>query len=290
MIVGPTAVGKSALAVRLARRFNGEVISADSRQVYRSLNIGTGKINKKEMHGIPHHLLDVASPRKQFSVAEYQTLAHEKISAIFSRGRVPIICGGTGLYVDAALGRITIPNVPPNHALRKKLEKKSAKGLFALLTRLDPHRAEKIDRQNPRRLIRAIEIAQALGSVPPPQHSHILQNVRIIGLTLPPEKLKEKITIRLFARIREDMINEVRRLHNAGMSWKRLDELGLEYRLVSRYLRGLMTKAEMLKKLQTEIWRYAKRQMQWFRRNKEIRWFNPSQKTEIYAMLKYKGL
>ena len=300
VIVGPTAVGKSALAVRLARRFRGEIISADSRQVYRGLTVGTGKITEKEMREVPHHLLDVVSPKRQFSVALYQELARKKILEIYARGKLPIICGGTGLYVDTLLGRTAIPDVPPNFSLRRRLGEKTTAQLFALLIHLDPKRAKDIDLKNPRRLIRAIEIANAKRNKnPDPRRSprregkavgiFVSRSVCWIGLTLPLKKLKEKIETRLFARMK-GMINEVRRLHKAGLSWKRCEELGLEYRFVSRYLRGLMTKAEMLEKLRTEIGRYAKRQMQWFKRNKEIRWFNPSQKTKIYAMLKKKGL
>jgi len=301
VIVGLTAVGKSALAIGLARRFNGEVISADSRQVYRGLNLGTGKITRKEMRGVPHHLLDVVSPKKQFSVAEYQTLAREKIDGIISRDKLPIICGGTGLYIDAALGRVTIPDVPPDPLLRKKLGRKSAEELFALLKKLDPKRAKEIDSKNPRRLIRAIEIANAKRSEnldprrSPRREGEAVgifasRSVCWIGLTLPPDLLKQRIKTRLSERIKDGLIAEVKELHQRGLSWKRLEKLGLEYRFVSRYLRGLMTKREMTDKLQTEIWRYAKRQMQWFKRNKDIQWFSPSQKTKIYAMLKSEGL
>ena len=284
-IVGPTAVGKSALAVELARRLNGEVISADSRQVYRGLDAGSGKITKREMRGVPHHLLSVANPRKQFSAAIYKELAEKKIREILLRGKIPIICGGTGLYLDVLSGRVRIPNVPPDPALRKRLSVKTAHELFALLATLDRARANAIDRHNPRRLIRAIEIATELGSVPPPHHSHILQNMRMIGLVLPPRKLRKRIQTRLTSRMRK-MIAEVKRLHAKGLSWRRMEELGLEYRYLSRYLRGLITKAEMVQKLQTEIWRYAKRQLRWFRRNRAIRWFRPDEKRKIYAMMK----
>lgn len=293
-IVGPTAAGKSALAVALARRFNGEVISADSRQVYKGLNIGTGKITKSEMRDVPHHLLDVASPRRQFTVAEYQMLARQKLEEILSRGRIPIICGGTGLYVDSLLRGTQFPEVPPDWRLRGQLETKPAVELFAILRKLDPRRAKNIDRYNPRRLIRAIEIAVKLGCSP--LYADVLKNNRtngnlFIGLTLPPEELKKRVGIRLFARISEQgLIREVKRLHECGLSWKRMEELGLEYRYISRYLRGLLTKEEMLAKLQTEIYRYGKRQLTWFKRNKKIHWFHPSQKTRIFAMLKDRGL
>jgi len=293
VIVGPTAVGKSALAVRLAKKLNGEVISADSRQVYRGLNIGTGKITKKEMAGVPHHLLDVIDPRKQFSVADFVRFGREKIAAIFSRNHIPIICGGTGFYISALLGEISLSPTPPNLKLRQKLTKKSAVELFAILEKLNPPRAAKIDRHNPRRLIRAIEIAKSKEKKVEPFFRSKVQpfknfEIQKIGLILPPDKLKEKIHARLLARLRKGMIAETKKLHHppagGGLSWKRMEELGLEYRYIARYLQNKMTKDEMVKKLETEIWRYAKRQMTWFKRDKNIHWFLPNDKT-IFEMV-----
>lgn len=316
VIVGPTAVGKSALAVEIAREFNGEIISADSRQVYRGLDVGTGKITRVEMRGILHHLLDIASSRRQFTSAEYQKLAQGKIENVLSRNKLPILVGGTGHYIDVCVGRVAIPEMPPNFALRKKLEQKTVEELFEILKQVDPERAKHIDARNPRRLVRAIEIATAnfgesvlklrtearrfeklgwgRGRSILMERGGKFSKARLpkfavtwLGLILPPAELKQKIARRLFARIRKyKMINEVKRLHTRGLSWKRMEALGLEYRYISRHLRGLLTETEMIKKLQTEIWRYAKRQMTWFKRNKEIRWFHPSQKKEIFAMLK----
>lgn len=290
VILGPTAVGKSALATALARKFNGEVISADSRQVYRGLNIGTGKITKREMRGVRHHLLDVADPRQQFTVVQYQKRAREKIAAIFSRGRLPIVCGGTGWYIDTLLNNTALPEVPPNPKLRKGLEKKSTTELFALLKRLDPRRASTIDRSNPRRLIRAIEIATDADrtqtkrgqdaekeSEPKVQPYDALW----IGLAVPTEELKKRIATRLSARIKGGMVAEVKKLRQQGLTWKRLDNFGLEYRYLSKYLQGKISREERVRKLKTEIWRYAKRQMTWFKRKKEIKWFNPTEKQEI---------
>jgi len=287
-IVGPNAIGKSALAITLARKLDGEIISADSRQVYRGLNIGTGKITKKEMRGVPHHLLDVADPRKQFSVFDYVGIARKNLEEIFSRGHIPIICGGTGLYIDALLGNITIPEVPPNQTLRKELEKKSPEELFEILKELAPERAEKIDARNPRRLIRAIEIAKYQNSLSGHAEANIPRDARTIwiGLTLQENELKKKITVRLFSRISRGMIDEVKKLHARGLSWKRMDELGLEYRYISHYLRGNITKEEMIEKLKTESWKYAKRQYTWFKRNKNIHWFQPSQRKEIFSLLR----
>lgn len=287
VIVGQTATGKSALAVRLARLFNGEIISADSRQVYRGLDIGTGKITKKEMRGVWHYLLDVASPRQQYSAARFAKDASRVVFQIARRGKLPIVCGGTGFYIDALLGRVAFSDVPPNLKLRKRLENKTAPELLAILKKYNPLRAEAIDPHNPRRLIRAIEVASCA-------HTREFKKTRIladetlpqyrtvwIGLTLPREELAKKIAIRLFSRMSRGMITEVKKLHAEGLSWKRMEELGLEYRYASRHLRGRMSKKEMADKLKTEICRYAKRQTTWFKRNKRIRWFSPQENGKI---------
>ncbi len=294
VILGPTASGKSALAVKLAKKFNGEIISADSRQVYRGLNIGTGKISKKEMRRVPHHLFDVANPKNRFSVVKYQRLARRAIAAITRRGHLPIICGGTGFYIEALTDNLVLPDVPPNEKLRARLRRETSETLLNMLMKLDPARAKTVDQKNPRRIIRAIEIAITLGKVPhlearPPSGGKVLK----IGLTLPAEELKKKIAIRLFARMRAGMIAEATRLHKRGLSWKRMEELGLEYRYLALHLQnkthpndrsrsvGRVSKPEMITKLQTEIWRYAKRQMTWFKRDKRIKWFKPTEIKKI---------
>lgn len=270
-IVGPTASGKSDLAVRLAKKWNGEVISADSRQVYKGLNIGTGKVTKKEMSGIPHHLLDVVSPKKQYSVAEYQRDANRAIADIVSRGKLPIICGGTGFYVDALVYDSVLPDVLPNKVLRKELENETIESLYDILKQKDPNRAASIDAKNPRRLVRAIEIAEALGSVPVRIDNPSFSTL-FIGIKVPPEILKARIHTRLLKRMRMGMFAEVQALHEKGLSFKRMEELGLEYRYLSRFLRGTLTKDEMLTQLESEIIHYAKRQYTWFKRNKSIHW------------------
>src|SRR5258708_296896 len=166
-IVGPTASGKSTLAVNLAREFNGEVISADSRQVYKGIDIGTGKITKREMRGVLHYLLDVASQESTFTVAQFQKLGMQAIKKILAKGKLPIICGGAGFYIDSLLYDYALPSIPPNAALRKKLEKRSAAKLFRELKKPDPVRAKNIDRFNKRRLVRALEIVYATGGPVP---------------------------------------------------------------------------------------------------------------------------
>lgn len=280
-VVGPTSSGKSALAVEIARLVGGEVVSADSRQVYTGLDIGTGKVTKKEMRNIPHHLLDVANPKRTMSVVQYERLATRAIKDILKRGKVPIVCGGTGLYADAVLTTASFPKVPPNARLRKELEKLSPEKLFKKLQKLDPVRAKNIDAENPRRLIRAIEIASALGNVPPQPEPQERYDTLWIGLDLSREELAERIRTRLLARMRRGMVAEARKLRARGLSWKRMHSLGLEYRFLSELLQKKITKEEMLRDLEIAIRQYAKRQMVWFKRNKKIKWFHPEDTSAI---------
>ncbi len=271
VILGPTASGKSSLAITLARKLNGEIISADSRQVYKGLDIGTGKVTKKEMCGIPHHLLDVANPKKQFSVSEFKILAEKAIDGILAKGRLPILCGGTGFYIQTIVDNLVLPDVPPNITLRAKLEKKSTEALFAILKKIDAKRSLTIDPHNPRRLVRAIEIATALGKVPRMQAKPKYETIQI-GIKIADNKLKQNIEKRLTSRMKAGMIAEAKRLHAKGLSWKRMEALGLEYRYLALYLQGRLTKREMIEKLKKEIWYYAKRQMTWFKRDSRIKW------------------
>ena len=274
VIVGPTSSGKSALAVGLAKKFDGEVISADSRQVYRGLNIGTGKITKREMKGVPHHLLDVASPKRKFSADDYVRYARTAIEDISKRGKLPIVAGGTGFYIDALVGRIALPNVPPNTKLRAQLEKKSVKQLFALLRKKDPRRAKTIEPHHKRRLIRALEIAYALGSVPMMEIRSPSFDALWIGIAPPMKILEKKIGLRLSARMKQGMVAEARRLHAGGLAYKRMEELGLEYRSLARFLQGVITREQMVEELNRAIRKYAIRQIRYWKRNKDIRWFS----------------
>ena len=291
VILGQTATGKSDFAVEIAKNIGGEIISADSRQVYKGMNLGTGKISKKEMKGIPHFLLDVVSPSKIFTVSDFQKLANKKIEEIFEKGKIPIICGGTGFYIDSIINKVIFPKVSPNKKLRELLNLKSKEQLFEMLEKLDKRRSENIDKNNKVRLIRAIEIAKTLGKVPPISIddtnsaraefvSSINSQFLKIGLTIPPETLKIMIKNRLLSRIKKGMIREVENLHKNGISWKRLYSLGLEYRYVSLYLQNKITKDEMVEKLNTEIWHYAKRQKTWFKRDQSIIWVDPRKNTE----------
>ncbi len=272
VVLGPTASGKSDLAVQIARRFNGEIISADSRQVYKGLDIGTGKITKREMQSIPHHLLSVASPKRTFTVADYKRLGEKAIKKIIKQNKIPIICGGTGFYIDTLLYGYSLPEVPPQKELREKLDKESVVRLFSKLEKLDPDRAKTIDRFNKRRLIRALEIIISSGKPVPPLQKESRYDILKIGIERSKEELKSLIRKRLLKRIKQGMVGEVRKLKKNGLNNKRLEELGLEYRYINRFLNGKISKTEMVDELEKEIFSYAKRQMTWFGRDKKIHW------------------
>jgi tRNA dimethylallyltransferase len=265
VVCGPTATGKSDYAVELAQKINGEVISADSRQVYKGLDIGSGKITKREMKRVPHHLLDVASPKRIFSVTQYKKLVDKAIKDILARGKTPILCGGTGFYIDTVIYDQNIPAVKPNKTLRKQLEKLSLEQLSAKLQDVDHERFETIDTKNKVRLIRALEIIDSLGSVPKTQRIK-KYNVEWVYLDLADEALKKRIHDRLLKRMRLGMIKEVENLHKEGVSWKRLESLGLEYRYLALFLQDKISKQEMLTQLEYAIWHYAKRQRTWFKK------------------------
>ena len=274
VIVGPTASGKSDLAVRLAKKFDGEIISADSRQVYKGLNIGTGKVTKKEMGGIPHYLLDVANPKEYFSVSEYKTLAERALQKILEKNKLPIVVGGTGFYIDTLVGKINLPEVPPNKLLRKKLEKLDKEKLFKILKKKDPRRAREIDPRNKVRIIRALEIVKTLGKVPPVQHSMLHKyNYIFVGIKPSKEDLEKRIYKRILKRL-DGMIRETKRLHAHGLTYARMEALGLEYRYLARLLQKKITKQEFIAELFSETKNYSKRQMTWFKRNKKIKWFS----------------
>ncbi len=281
VLLGPTATGKTSLSIELAKKYSGEIISADSRQVYTGLDLGTGKVTKKEMSSVPHHLLDVADAKKQFAVTDFVTLAEKAIADILSRGNLPIICGGTGLYIDMLINGTTLPEVPPNVELRKKLEKKTAEQLFEILKKLDSARAKTIDAQNPVRLIRAIEIAKALGKVPKLKNIKPKYNTLKIGLDMGDMELKTRIMKRLKERLNAGMLREAINLHKKGLSWKRMEALGLEYREMAKLLTKKTTRVQFEEELAMDIWHYVKRQRTWFKRDETIVWINPLKKSEV---------
>lgn len=287
VICGPTASGKSDAAIRLAKKFNGEIISADSRQIYRGLDIGSGKVLRDKQtgennldnyfsDGIRHYLIDVANPQEDFNISHFKSLAEKSILEILEKGKLPIICGGTGFWIDAISKNTQIPKVAPNEKLRKELMEKSSEELFTQLSKLDPQRAKTIDNRNKIRLIRAIEICRALGKVPKKESLEYPQDTKYafleIGIEVPREELNAKIKKRLFERFDEGMLAEVEKLNKQGVSWEKLEAFGLEYRWLARFLQNKISFEEMQQKLYYDIIHYAKRQLTWFRRDKSIIW------------------
>jgi len=277
-IVGPTATGKSAFAIHLAKKFGGEIISADSRQLYTGLDLGTGKVTKKEMMGIPHHLLDISNPKKVVTVSDYVTLATKALKKITSNKSLPIACGGTGFYIDTFLSGNIYPEVPPNKKLRANLEKFTANELMEKLRALDQNRAKTIDKYNKVRIIRALEIIDALGAVPDIKSNNPF-DVLFIGLNTNEKLLKKHIKERLISRMQKGMIKEAFNLHAKGLTYKRMDDLGLEYKYLASHLQKKISKKEMIDQLESAIWQYSRKQMTWFRKNTTIVWLDPALKS-----------
>lgn len=283
VILGPTASGKSSLAVRLAKKFNGEIVNADSRQVYREMDIGTGKTNEIEdlkrrgktvyISGVRHHLVDVALPNKQFTLAQYQRLAFKVIDDILRRGKLPIIAGGTGLYVKAVVDNLDIPRVAPNKKLRNKLEKLSSRALFARLKKLDPKTAAAIDKHNRRRLIRALEVILAkktsfkeLQKTKKPRYE-ALQT----GLKVPREILRKKIENRFNQMIKNGLVEETQKLlknYNPDLP----SMSGIGYNEIRQYLENKIALDQAVEMSVKRTYQYAKRQMTWFKKDQRIIW------------------
>ena len=280
VILGPTASGKSELAIKLAKRFNGEIISADSRQVYKGMDIGTGKVTKKEMKGIPHYLLDVASPKRRFTVVQYRKLALKAINKILKKVHVPFLCGGTGFYIQAVVDGIVIPKVPPDWKLRKELEKKTVKELFNQLKKLDLQRAKTIEPKNKRRLIRALEIFKKIGPVPILKKKPLPYPVLRIGIKKEKNELSLLIRRRFLKWLKRGLIKEVKNLKKSGLSWKKIEDFGIHYRVIARYLQNKINYEGMIEKSIIELQNYAKRQITWFKRDKRIHWVKNYNKAE----------
>jgi len=271
VILGPTASGKSRLGVKLAKKYNGEIISADSRQVYKGMDIGTAKITKREMENIPHHLLDVADPKRNFNVARYQKLAFRKIKEIQKRGKLPFLVGGSPFYLYSIIEGWILPKLKPDMRLRKELEKKSLEQLLEILKKRDPRREKSIDRKNKRRIIRAIEITEKLGEVPKLKKRKKFKSL-ILGIIREKEEIRRRIKKRLKERLKKGMIKEVERLRKSGLSWRRLEKFGLEYRYVALFLQKKINRQEMIEKIEKASEKLAKEQMRWFKRDKNIIW------------------
>ena len=262
--IGPTASGKSALAVTRAQKDNGEVISVDSRQVYRMLDIGTEKIAEDEMQGIPHHLIDIRDPKDAYSAGDFVEDATRLIDDIHSRGKLPILAGGTHFYFDALLNGLP-PETPPDVVFRQELETFTNKELFARIEEIDPERAKDLDPENRRRLIRALEIVNVHGHVP--RRVTKSQAYEVEWVVVNPERdvLYERMETRLKEALERGLVEEVTRVRDY-VGDARLNELGLEYRIVGEYLRSELTEEELFPKLLSKLSQYTRRQRAWMRK------------------------
>lgn len=303
VIVGPTASGKTTLAIKLAKKLGGEIVSADSRQVYRGMDIGTAKppfspASKRAgaktsvprgdsrrgttyiSEGIPHHLIDIKNPDEDYAVAEYKRDAIKTIQDILLRGKLPILVGGTGLYVKAVIENLNIPKVVAHEMLRRELEKgatrKGVGYLFKKLLALDPEAAYVVDPKNPRRVIRALEVTLTTGKPFTAQRTKgaPLFDARIIGIKVPPITLRHRIEKRVDQMIHDGLVEEVRALYEKYRKVKALDAIG--YREIIDYLEGKISLDEAIRQMKLNTWHYARRQMTWFRKDENVQWTSPA--------------
>ncbi len=279
-IVGPTAVGKTAFAMQLAETFDGEIVSADSRQVYRGMDIGTAKPTRKDQARVRHHLLDLVSPGEPFTLSQYQHLAYAAIADIHARGKLPFLVGGSGLYVRAVLEGLSIPRVPPNPERRAVLEGEESAALYMRLQQVDAQAAEHIDPRNKRRVIRALEVCEATGRPISSQQTHQAPDYSLlrIGLTLPREELYERINARVDAMIAAGLVAEVERLMANGYDLNTPSMSGLGYRQIALYVKGEATLDEAVRLLKRDTRRFVHHQYSWFRLDDpRLHWFDVSQ-------------
>lgn len=284
VLIGPTAVGKTRLSIELAKKYNGEIISGDSMQIYKEMDIGTAKIKHHEMEGIPHHLIDIKEPDEGFSVAEFQELVREKISEITVRGKLPIIVGGTGLYIQSVIYDYQFSDAPSDEAIRKELEKRAAlegnEKLHFELQQVDPRSAEKIHPNNIRRVIRALEVyhftGKTISEYQDKQDPELIYETVIIGLTMDREILYERINKRVDLMIDEGLLSEVEKFYNRGLNdCQSIQAIG--YKELYEYFDTHMTLEEAIEQLKQNSRRYAKRQLTWFRNKMNVSWFDMSE-------------
>jgi tRNA dimethylallyltransferase len=275
VVLGPTASGKSGLGISLAQRFDGEIVSADSRQVYRGLDIGTAKITPEEQLLVPHYVLDVADPRQVYTVAQFQRDAIAAINDILEREHQPFLVGGSPHYIQAVVDNLDIPRIEPQPELRAQLENHPLPELLTQLEQLDPQSAATIDRNNPRRVIRALEVNLISGKPFSQQRNMAkpLYRSLLLGIEWPREVLYRRIDARVDERMRQGMVHEVQKLLDEDVSHERLEALGLEYRYISRLLRGeFRDEDEMVERLKYAIHDFTRRQLTWYRKDKRIVW------------------
>ena len=284
VVLGPTASGKSSLGITLAQHFSGEIVSADSRQVYRSLDIGTAKVSLEEQALIPHFLLDVLELDAMYTVSQFQHDALAAIDAILSHSHIPFLVGGSPHYIQAVVDNLNIPQVPPQPELRAELEQRPLSDLLRELEQRDPASFAIIDRNNPRRVIRALEVCIVTGKPFSEQRgiAHPLYRSLLLGIQWPREVLYQRIDARVDERMQQGMVQEVRHLLAAGVPHERLEALGLEYRFIARWLRGeYESEAQMVERLKYAIHDFTRRQLTWFRRDKRIVWLDGDKDTLV---------
>lgn len=294
VILGPTASGKTNLSIALAQKFNGEIISADSRQIYKKMDIGTAKVPGHWRHHpqtkervfvyekIPHYLIDFVDPGEEFTLAQFKKMATDQIYGIAKRGKLPLLVGGTGLYIHAVVDNLLIPTVPPNKKLRQSLEKKSNEKLLAILTKFDPLTAKTVDPNNKRRLIRALEVCIWTGRPFSEQQKkgEPLFNTLQIGFQKPRLELHQQINHRVDEMMKDGLLKEVRALVKQKYGWHLPSMSGIGYRQLGYFLRGEMSLDKALDILKRDSRRYARRQTTWFRRDKRIKWIKNREAAE----------
>lgn len=283
VLIGPTAVGKTELSLLLANQYNGEIISGDSMQVYKGMDIGTAKIKKEEMNGIPHHLIDIKEPDESFSVAEFQDRVREKINEIHQRNALPLIVGGTGLYIQSVIYDYQFSEVPGDENFRKKFEVKAKEegnlSIHSILAEIDPDSAKQIHPNNVRRVIRALEVYHCTGKTATDyqksQKPHLLYDVAIIGLTMEREKLYNRINTRVDMMMQEGLLDEVKEFHKNNIrNVQSIQAIG--YKELYDYFDGKVSLEQAVEQLKQNSRRYAKRQLTWFRNKMEVSWFDMS--------------
>lgn len=276
IVVGPTGVGKSSLAIQMAKKFNGEIVSADSRQVYKYMDLGTGKVTQEEQKGTPHHLIDIITPDKEFSAFDFKSLAVPVIKGIWEKEKVPIIVGGTGFYVKALISDMESLGVPVNKKLRKELESKSLAELQEILKKKSIDKFSKTDVNNPRRLVRAIEIASAkeIREVPRLNFDEVL----IIGLTASKELLYKRSDLRIEEMVKAGLVEEIKNLLKMGYGWNLPSMSSVWYLPFKDYFEKKRSLEEVVQKVKFETHAYIRRQIIWFKKQKDILWFDIREK------------
>lgn len=281
VIIGPTAVGKTKLSIELAKRFNGEIISGDSMQIFKGMDIGTAKVRQEEMEGIPHYLIDIKQPEQDFSAAEFQLLVREKITEITNRNKLPIIVGGTGLYIQSAIYDYQFSEAPSDPTFRTTLERRAEEegneALHSELAKIDSESAERIHPNNVRRVIRALEIFHCTGKTmtdyQPDQSPEMLYDTVLVGLTMERDQLYERINRRVDMMIDEGLLDEVNTLYKRGLrDCQSIQAIG--YKEIYAYFNGRVSLEESIEQLKQNSRRYAKRQLTWFRNKMDVEWFD----------------